>query len=77
MSGIGDTIWAALPVPGILVDGDDLVSDLNTAAEGFLNLSSRSVRASVSAPWTLVWKTRSKESALLWMSSLSSTTPAP
>ncbi|HAR52950.1 MULTISPECIES: two-component system sensor histidine kinase NtrB [Roseovarius] len=44
MSGIGDTIWAALPVPGILVDGEDLVSDLNTAAEGFLNLSSRSVR---------------------------------
>lgn len=32
-------IWASLPVPGFLIDADDLIQDVNSAGEGFLNAS--------------------------------------
>ncbi|TDK44977.1 two-component system sensor histidine kinase NtrB [Antarcticimicrobium luteum] len=37
------TLWASLPVPAILIDENDTILDVNAAAEGFLNASSRSV----------------------------------
>jgi len=37
------TIWASLPVPAILIDENDCILDVNTAAEGFLNASSKAV----------------------------------
>lgn len=40
-----DSIWASLPVPGFLVDSvdsQDRISDVNPAAEGFLNASRKS-----------------------------------
>jgi two-component system nitrogen regulation sensor histidine kinase GlnL len=37
-------IWQNLPVPGILVDGDDNIADINPAAEGFLNSSAKSIK---------------------------------
>jgi len=37
-------IWAALPIPALLVDGDDRVIDCNPAAEQFLSASVRSLR---------------------------------
>ncbi len=37
-------IWASLPVPAILIAEDDTILDINSAAEGFLNASAKSVR---------------------------------
>jgi len=40
----GDAIlWAALPIPAVLIGADDAIADINPAAEGFLNASARSV----------------------------------
>lgn len=38
------SIWASLPVPALIIGPTDLIVDLNSAAEGFLNLSARSVK---------------------------------
>ena len=50
-------IWAALPLPSLLVDGAGLIREANPAAETFLNASSRSLtgqplldRLSIDAP---------------------------
>lgn len=37
------TIWASLPVPAFLIGADDTILDVNSAAEGFLNASAKSV----------------------------------
>lgn len=37
-------IWSSLPVPGVLVDPDDNIADINPAAEGFLNASAKSIK---------------------------------
>ncbi len=37
-------IWAALPIPAILVDAEDRIWDINPEAESFLNASSKSMR---------------------------------
>ena len=39
-----DQLWTALPVPAILVDGDDNIVDINPAAEGFMLSSARAMR---------------------------------
>ncbi|WP_299030101.1 ATP-binding protein [uncultured Sulfitobacter sp.] len=36
-------LWASLPVPAVLVGPDDLIVDINAAAEGFLNASAKAV----------------------------------
>ncbi len=36
-------IWASLPVPAVIIDPKDRIEDINSAAEGFLNLSAKSV----------------------------------
>ena len=36
-------IWASLPVPAFLIGGDDCITDINSAAEGFLNASAKTV----------------------------------
>jgi two-component system nitrogen regulation sensor histidine kinase GlnL len=36
-------IWASLPVPAFLIDAQDRISDVNSAGEGFLNLSAKSI----------------------------------
>ena len=36
-------IWASLPVPGVLIGLDDKILDINSAAEGFLNVSAKNV----------------------------------
>ena len=36
-------LWVSLPMPAVLLDENDLFADLNPAAEGFLNISSRAV----------------------------------
>ena len=38
------SIWSSLPVPALIIGPTDLIVDLNSAAEGFLNLSARSVQ---------------------------------
>ncbi|MCK0119898.1 ATP-binding protein [Loktanella sp. F6476L] len=41
---ITDTsLWASLPVPAILLDGDDVITASNGAAETFLNLSAKAL----------------------------------
>ncbi|WP_390914582.1 ATP-binding protein [Pseudosulfitobacter sp. SM2401] len=37
------SIWASLPVPAVLIDAQDNILDINSAAEGFLNVSAKSV----------------------------------
>ena len=37
------SIWASLPVPAILIDDQDRILDINSAAEGFLNVSAKTV----------------------------------
>ncbi|MEO0486645.1 MAG: ATP-binding protein [Pseudomonadota bacterium] len=39
-----DDLWSSLPVPAITVSKDDLISDVNPAAEAFLNQSARALR---------------------------------
>ena len=34
-------LWSSLPIPGILIDADERIADLNSAAEGFLNNSAK------------------------------------
>ncbi len=34
-------LWSSLPIPAILLDGDDMIADMNPAAEGFMNNSAR------------------------------------
>lgn len=41
-----NTLWASLPVPTVLISPDNLIADINSAAEGFLNVSAKSVRMS-------------------------------
>ena len=36
-------LWASLPVPAFLIDENDNITDVNSAGEGFLNASSKSV----------------------------------
>jgi two-component system, NtrC family, nitrogen regulation sensor histidine kinase GlnL len=50
-------IWASLPLPAILIDGQDRVISVNPSAESFLNISSRALkdqvfldRVTISAP---------------------------
>ena len=37
-------IWNSLPMPAVLIDAQDTIQDLNPAAEGFLNASSKAMR---------------------------------
>jgi two-component system nitrogen regulation sensor histidine kinase GlnL len=38
-----DTLWTSLPLPGLVIDPDNLICQANTAMETFLNLSARSM----------------------------------
>ena len=44
MTGTDDTLWASLPVPAVLIAQDGTITEINSAAEGFLNTSARSAR---------------------------------
>ena len=46
------SIWASLPVPAFLIDKGDLITDVNSAGEGFLNASARQVEGS--PVWDLI-----------------------
>lgn len=37
-------LWSSLPIPGILIDPQDRIADINSAAEGFLNSSAKSLK---------------------------------
>lgn len=34
-------LWSSLPIPGLVLDAEDRIADMNPAAEGFLNASAR------------------------------------
>ncbi|MGB7242315.1 MAG: ATP-binding protein [Sulfitobacter sp.] len=38
------SIWASVPVPMLIVAPDDTISDINSAAEGFMNASAKAMR---------------------------------
>lgn len=40
---VGAAIWASLPTPTLIVDGNDLIRDANPAAEAFLNASHKAL----------------------------------
>ena len=44
MSARYDAIWAALPTPALLVDGNDRISDANSAAEEYMNATLRHLK---------------------------------
>ncbi len=44
MNAFQDNLWRSLPVPAFLLDPGDTISEINPAAESFLNASARSVR---------------------------------
>ena len=37
------SIWASLPIPAVIIAPDDTIVDINSAAEGFLNASAKTV----------------------------------
>ncbi len=37
------SIWASLPIPAVIIAPDDTILDINSAAEGFLNASAKTV----------------------------------
>ncbi|WP_376873088.1 nitrogen regulation protein NR(II) [Albirhodobacter sp. R86504] len=37
-------LWSSLPMPAILIDGEDRMVEINPAAESYLNLSAKSLR---------------------------------
>ncbi len=39
----GADLWSSLPVPSLMLDGDDLITMSNPAAESFLNMSAKSL----------------------------------
>jgi two-component system, NtrC family, nitrogen regulation sensor histidine kinase GlnL len=43
MSALSTVIWASLPIPAVVIDGDDRIVDANPAAEAFLNASARAL----------------------------------
>ena len=43
-AAFGEAIWASMPVPAFLLDPGDVISEVNPAAELFLNASARSLR---------------------------------
>ncbi len=43
-TAFGDAIWVSLPVPAFLLDPGDVISEVNPAAEQFLNTSARGLR---------------------------------
>ncbi|MEP4198174.1 MAG: ATP-binding protein [Aliishimia sp.] len=50
--GRREDLWASLPVPAVLIDAENRISDLNSAAEGFLNTSQKAAHG---APvWDLI-----------------------
>jgi two-component system nitrogen regulation sensor histidine kinase GlnL len=40
---LGQALWSSLPVPSLMLDGDDVITMSNPAAESFLNLSSKAL----------------------------------
>ncbi|PZX19947.1 two-component system nitrogen regulation sensor histidine kinase GlnL [Palleronia aestuarii] len=44
MSTFGERLWISMPLPALLLDPGDLISEINAEAEGFLNASARSLR---------------------------------
>ncbi|MEM0947658.1 MAG: ATP-binding protein [Pseudomonadota bacterium] len=43
-TSFGEAIWASMPVPAILLDPGDVISEVNPSSELFLNTSARSLR---------------------------------
>ena len=44
MNTFHDMLWLSLPIPAFLIDPGDVISEVNPAAESFLNASARSMR---------------------------------
>ena len=66
---VDTALWNSLPVPALLLDGDDLIISSNPAAESFLNMSTKSlmhqklwdtvmIDAPLEAPFTRARKNR-------------------
>ena len=39
-----DFVWSSLPVPALLINPEDIITEANPAAEGFFNASGKSLR---------------------------------
>ena len=38
-----DFVWSSLPVPALLINPEDIITEVNPAAEGFFNTSGKSL----------------------------------
>jgi hypothetical protein len=56
MKTFGEKLWASLPVPAFLLDPGDVISEVNLAAESFLNRRRRNPPSA----WPRCWRTRSR-----------------
>ena len=66
---LGQDLWSSLPVPSLMLDGDDIITMSNPAAESFLNMSTKAlvgqrlwekvmIDAPLEAPFTRARKNR-------------------
>ena len=39
-----EKVWMSIPLPSIVLNGDDIVVEVNPPGEGFLNASSKSLK---------------------------------
>ena len=47
-----DFVWSSLPVPALLIDPQDIITETNPAAEGFFNNSVKSLAVNI---FGIVW----------------------
>ena len=39
-----NALWSSLPIPTLIIAPDNTIADMNSAAEGFLNVSAKTLR---------------------------------
>lgn len=80
-SAVPGIIWNSLPIPALLIDGDERVIEINPAAEYFLNLSSKMLkgqsimeRLAISAPLEEIFARVRKNRAATFVNDVDVTT---
>ena len=77
-------LWSSLPVPGILIDPDDCIVSINSAAEGFFNTSDKAMHGTpvwdavaIDAPIEESFARARKQGTPLFVNCLLYTSPSP
>ncbi len=77
MNDVLNMIWASLPMPALIVDQDDCLQEINSAAELFLNTSRKTLfktkifdQLAIDAPLDAVLKTARKDGAPIFINNV-------